>query len=140
MTRLSNSYPKQNWIVNAFRKYSKKIVGPGEVQHAKNAWKWKCATWNRKSLNCKMKSEALKDRNMMWVQREKSPRESAFWKEYNKRKVLGRKDATWNECDMEECNVKSSQWEKKQQRKRAHEKSKTRNKSKVSVQTEKIST
>ena len=37
MTRLFNLYPKQKWIVDAFRKYSKKIALPRKVQHEKNA-------------------------------------------------------------------------------------------------------
>ena len=30
-------YPRQKWIVDAFKKYSKKIAEPGKVQHKKNA-------------------------------------------------------------------------------------------------------
>ena len=98
-----NFYPKQNWIVDAFRKYDKEIVQPGKVQHKK------ITIW---------KSAASKDPNMIYMKHRRLPWERASRKEYNSRKLLGRQDATWNKCDMEECNIKSAQREEKQQQKK----------------------
>ena len=54
------------------------------------------------------------------------------------RNVLQGEGATSNECDIKECNVKNTKCEEKQRKKGHHEKSKTRNRSKVEVQLEKV--
>ena len=81
----------------------------GKVQHEKwNMKKWKNVTW--KSGNMKKYSlKRPKDRNMIWVQYWRLPLKSVLWKECNMRKVLQGKGATWNGCDMVQCE-KSAMW------------------------------